>query len=187
MRRLLEPLARRWRELRQDRRGVSAVEFALVAPILILMFFGLTELAQAMTADRRLAHAASAIGDLVAQDTSVSSSDLTDVFSAASTILAPYPTTTLSLRVSSITGDASGNPKVVWSKAQGTGMSKLTAGSTATLPTGLVTTAGDNVIMSEATYTYTPLIGYVIKSSKNFTEKFYLRPRQVTAVPCADC
>ena len=187
MRRLFAPVARRWRELRQDRSGVSAVEFALIAPILILMYFGLAELSQALTADRRVAHAASAIGDLVAQETSVTAADLTDVFAAGATILTPYPTTTLSMRVTSVTGDSMGAPKVTWSKATGTGMTKLTVGNSVTLPAGLVTAAGDNVIMSEATYTYTPLVGYVIKSSKNFTEKFYLRPRQAAAVSCADC
>ena len=59
------------RRLIADRRGVSAVEFALVAPILVLLYFGLVELSQAATADRRLAHATSAVGDLVAQASSV--------------------------------------------------------------------------------------------------------------------
>ena len=47
----------------RDPRGVSAVEFALIAPLLILMYCGMAELSLAMMAQRRLSNIASAIGD----------------------------------------------------------------------------------------------------------------------------
>jgi Flp pilus assembly protein TadG len=37
----------RWR---RDRRGVSAVEFAFIAPVLILFYFGVAELCSALLA-----------------------------------------------------------------------------------------------------------------------------------------
>jgi Flp pilus assembly protein TadG len=42
-------LSRFWR----DRRGVSAVEFALIAPVLMIFYFGMAELTEAMMAQRR--------------------------------------------------------------------------------------------------------------------------------------
>ena len=166
---------------RRDRRGVSAIEFALISPVLILAYFGLAELSGALMAQRRVAHAASAIADLVAQDSTITNSEMTDIFSVAQTIMKPYATTTLKLRVSSITADASASPKVKWS--DGSGMSALAVGNTVTgLPTGVVTAAGDNVIMTEATYTYTSPAASVLPNGLAFSEKFYLRARKVAEV-----
>ena len=114
-----------------DRRGVSALEFALIAPILILTYFGVGELCEAMMAQRRTAHAASAIGDLTAQASSVATSDVSDIFAAATDILTPFPTTPLKMRLTSVTGNASAVPKVDWSCTQG-GMTKNTPGTTYT-------------------------------------------------------
>jgi Flp pilus assembly protein TadG len=191
---------------RCDRRGVSAVEFALIAPILILTYFGMAELSQAMMAQRRTSHAASAVGDLVAQarqvqptgTSSASVTSLADVFSAASTILAPFPTSTLQLRVASVTGAATtGTPTVDWCDAQNTTCKcadpnakncfDLSKGATPTLPTGLITAAGDNVIVAESTYTYKSPVAFFLKDGLTFTEKFYLRPRLVAQVPCPNC
>ena len=125
---------------------------------------------------------------LAAQSSSVTTANLTDMFAAATTILAPFPTATLKLRVSSITGDSSGTPKVDWSSVQGSGQVALTKAATVTgLPTGLISAAGDNVIMAESTYTYNSTVPFVLKNGLTFTEKFYLRPRSVSVVTCSDC
>ncbi len=185
MRRFLSAITRRLARFGLDARGVSAVEFALISPLLILTYMGLAELSQAMIAQRRVSHAASAIGDLVAQADAVSLSGMADIFAASSTILSPYSTSTLKMRITSITGDVNGNPKVAWSSIPSgqSGMSAYATGASVTLPTGLITTSGENVIMAEATYTYTPLVKYVVKNGLNFSEKFYLRPRKVAAIP----
>src|SRR3990167_7599340 len=96
------------RRLGRDRRGVSAVEFALIAPAMVASYFGMAEITQALLAERKAAHAASAIGDLVSQSSSVSTADITDIFSIASTIMQPYTTTTPKMRVSSVTADSGG-------------------------------------------------------------------------------
>jgi Flp pilus assembly protein TadG len=183
--RALSLLKRGLGAFRRDRRGVSAVEFALIAPVLILTYFGLAELSSAMMAQRRASHSASAIGDLVAQSTTVTTANLTDMFSAATTILSPFPTSTLKLRVTSITGDKNGAPQVDWSRAQGTDISALT--SVTGLPTGLISAKGDNVIMAESTYTYNSTFAFLLKNGLTFTEKFYLKPRQVAMVACSNC
>ncbi len=40
-------------KFRRDQRGVSAVEFAFIAPVLILFYFGLAEYTQALMAQRK--------------------------------------------------------------------------------------------------------------------------------------
>ena len=166
-----------------DRRGVSALEFALVAPFLILTYFGMAELSQGVISHRRVAHVASAIGDLVAQDDKVTTAEMADIFSAGVTILSPYSATPLKMRISSITGDASGVPKVDWSVVPA-GQTSLTAygqGVTVTLPVGLLG-KDENLVMSEATYTYNSPVKYVLKNALVFNEKFYLKPRKAAKV-----
>lgn len=164
------------RKLARDRRGVSAVEFALIAPAMVASYFGMAEITQALLAERKAAHAASAIGDLVSQSSSVSSSDITDIFEIASTIMKPYSTTTLKMRVSSLTGDSSGTPKVDWSS--GSGLTALTTGATVTgVPTGVIA-AGQSVVMSEVTYSYDSPVDLMMPNAVTFTRKFYLRPRK---------
>lgn len=51
-----------------DQRGVAAVEFAFIAPIMLIFYFGMVEISLAVDADRNLSHAASLVGDLSAQD-----------------------------------------------------------------------------------------------------------------------
>lgn len=164
------------KRLGRDRRGVSAVEFALIAPAMVASYFGMAEITQALLAERKAAHAASAIGDLVSQSASVSSSDITDIFSIASTIMAPYTTTTLKMRVSSVTADSGGTAKVDWSS--GSGLTALTAGSTVTgIPSGVLS-ASQSIVMSEVTYTYDSPVDVLMPNAVTFSRKFYLRPRK---------
>ena len=164
------------KKLARDRRGVSAVEFALIAPAMVASYFGMAEITQALLAERKAAHAASAIGDLVSQSSSVSATDITDIFSIASTIMKPYSTSTLKMRVSSLTADSGGTPKVDWSS--GSGLTALTTGATVTgVPSGVIS-AGQSLVMSEVTYSYDSPVDLMMPNAVTFTRKFYLRPRK---------
>lgn len=163
------------RRLGRDRRGVSAVEFALIAPAMIAFYFGLAEITQALLAERRTGHAASAIGDLVAQSSSVSNTDVTDIFKIAQTIMKPYPVTPLKMRVSSLT-NTSGTTKVDWSNADGMTAYQPNA-VISDIPTGVVA-SGQSVIMSEVTYSYDSPVDFFMPNAVTFSRKFYLRPRK---------
>jgi Flp pilus assembly protein TadG len=165
------------RRLAKDRRGVSAVEFALIAPVLIAFYFGMAEVTQALLAERRAGHAASAVGDLVAQSSSVTSTEIDDIFAIAQTIMQPYPadTSKLKMRVSSVTADTNNTPKVDWSNAKG--MTALGATSTVVVPAGVLT-KGQSVVMSEVSYTYESPVDFFIPNGVTFSRKFYLRPRK---------
>lgn len=174
------PLAR----FASDRRGVSAVEFAFIAPLLILIYFSVAELCQALLAERKVQHASSAIGDLVAQVGTITPSQLADVYDAGGSILTPYSTTPLQIRVSSVVTDATGNATVAWSNSQN--MACLTSGSPVTLPANLLGPS-QSVIMSEVHYTYQSPLNYLFKSAITWTPTFYLRPRVSTTITCPTC
>ena len=172
------------RRYRKDDRGVAAVEFALIAPAMILLYFGLVELCQAMIAERKANHVASAVGDLVSQVDAVSSTDVDDVFTIGNTIMSPFPVGPLQMRVTSVTANTNGVPIVDWSRGSG-GLTKYTVGSTLTTPVTLA--AGDSLVVSEARYSYTSVVQYVLPNALNYSETFYLRPRRSDKVTCASC
>jgi len=168
-----------------DQRGVAAVEFALIAPVMILTYCGLAELSIAMMAERRAAHSASVVADLVAQSGTISTTDLTDIYSVGDAIMAPFPASTLKMRITSVTADSNAVPKVSWS--QGHGLTALTKTSTVSgFPANLLT-AGDSVIQADVQYTFTSPLQYVIPAPLVFKDTYYLRPRQGGAVICGTC
>ena len=163
----------------KDRRGTAAVEFAFIAPIMILLYYGLSELTQGMMADRRASHVASTIGDLVAQDTTVNPTEMTDVFNVGNALIAPFPSATLSMRVTSVKANSGGTPLVVWSQTKGS-LSAL-SGTVTGIPTGLIA-ANESLIMAEVSYTYNSTLKKVLPSPVVFTQKYYLKPRKTGEV-----
>ena len=172
------------RRFARDSRGVAAVEFALIAPVMILLYCGVAEVGQAIIADSRTSHVASAVGDLVAQTDTVSTGDLSDIFSIGATIMSPYPPSALQMRVTSVTANAAGQPLVDWSRGYG-GYATLPVGSAATVPITLA--AGDSVIMAQSQYQYTSVIRYLLPNALTYKAAFYLRPRRSNQVTCTGC
>ncbi len=167
------------RNFRRDHRGVSAVEFAVLLPIMLTLYLGGSEITQAITIKRKTTLVTRAIGDLVAQDVSITNAEMTQIMSATTSVLSPYSTGTLKIKVSSITIDSNGVAKVAWSDAfQDTARA---VNETVTLPTGL-NIANTTLIWAEASYAYTPPIGYAITGAITMTDKLYLRPRLVNSI-----
>lgn len=179
----LKPLRLRFlHRLGFDERGVSALEFALIAPVLVLIYFGVGELCEAMMAQRRATHATSAIGDLATQSQSLASSDVSDIFTVANTIMAPFSTTTLKLRLTSVTMNASSQAMVDWSCSTG-GLTVYKAGNSYdSLPSGILSVSGDSIIVAEGQYTWDSPAKYVLPNGLNFSEIYYLKPRKSTQV-----
>lgn len=162
------------RRLAGDRRGVSAVEFALLAPIMIAFYFGLAEFCQGYMAQKRMGHASAMVADLVSQTDLVTPSQVDDMFEIGGLIMKPYSAAPLKLRISQVTRDNRGVAKVSWSR--GKGWTARTTGSTVTLPEGLIDN-GESIIMSEATYDYDSPVDYLMPSITRFSHTYYLRPR----------
>lgn len=184
------------RAMSRDQRGVSAVEFALIVPLLILMYVGVAEMGNLLTVVRRAETMTSTAADLTAQVKQVSNTDLADIFAASTSILTPYPTTPLKVVLSSVVADANNNGKVAWSCAsQG---SPRAVGSSYPLPAN-TTVANSSVIVAEVSYSFTPLLGlttipyaggtFDIKNTfkpTNLQRTFYERPRRSLTVAKSD-
>jgi Flp pilus assembly protein TadG len=151
-------LATAGRRVADDRSGVAAVEFAFIAPIMVLLFFGLAQLSEAIIASRHTGHVAATLGDLTSQCSNVNDNDFTNIFGAASDIMSPLPvgSTVLGQRVTSATVDNKGIPRAQWSKAQDpSGLTTAYAPSASVpVPTNVVSSQGDNVLVAETYYKY---------------------------------
>jgi Flp pilus assembly protein TadG len=67
------------RGLRYNEAGVSAVEFALIAPVMVLIYLGCIELSFLMRVDRRVTSTSAALGDLTARLSSVTDADMNEI------------------------------------------------------------------------------------------------------------
>ncbi len=168
-----------FRKFRVDMRGVVAVEFAFIAPILILMYFGIAEFTEAMIVKRRVSHVASTIGDLTARVTNVTTADTNDIFQVARTIITPLSTSTLKMRITSITANGSNIAHVDWSDASN--WTALTAGSTVTVPAGVLS-ANQSVIRAEVQYQFDSGLRYMLPNGLTFNQSYYMRPRLSNSV-----
>lgn len=173
------------KRLRADRRGVAAIEFAFIAPVMIVLYVGLAELCTALMTDRHTSHANSAIGDLAAQTDKLYDGDIANIWAVATTLLSPYDSTPLQLRLTSVTLDASSVPKVDWSDVKSATQPDLTpldCKATVVLPPDIAASPGDNVIMAEAVYHYTSVVAFGAKKDFKFAPRYFMRPRTVTKV-----
>jgi Flp pilus assembly protein TadG len=190
---MIGPMSRMIRRFRRDQRGVSALEFAFIAPILIAFYFGMAEITQAIIAQRRTMNTASGIGDLVAQaDGSITAANVSDIMNMSNVLMYPYPTTGTALQIciySILSDPTTGKKTVDWFRSQNESTATCSKSDTSisSLSTGVIA-PGQSVIMARVKYTYTPTTQILIgKVAPLFTRTYYLRPRRAAAITCADC
>ncbi len=158
----------------EDRRGVSAVEFAMLLPLMVTLYLGSVEISQGVGIDRKVTLTTRTVADLASQVSSINNTDMTNLLNAATAVIAPYDASKLKVTVSAVTIDGNGNAKVAWSDTRN-GTAR-TVGSTVTLPAALKVN-NTTLIWSEVTYAYTPTIGYVVTGTLNLSDQIYMRPR----------
>ncbi|HLF23428.1 MAG TPA: TadE/TadG family type IV pilus assembly protein, partial [Burkholderiales bacterium] len=96
---------RNFSRLARDVRAVSAVEFALILPIMITLFLGGTELSQAIAVKRKAVLVNRTIADLVSQDSTITTAEMTSIFNASTAVVAPYSAGKLKIVVSGVKVD----------------------------------------------------------------------------------
>ena len=160
------------RRFGRDRRGVSAVEFAFIAPVMIGLYLGCVEISDGVAADRKVSLIAGALANLTAQATTILPADMTDIFNASGAIIAPYDAGKLTMTVTCVSIDANKNANVKWSVAQ-SGPVKT---GTLTIPP-VLDKPNTQLIYSEVSYAYTPIVGYTISGTLTLSDHMYMSPR----------
>jgi Flp pilus assembly protein TadG len=175
--------------LRRDDSGIAAIEFAMIVPLLLLMLFGITDLANYFAVDRKVSQISQAVSDLTSRYTAVQESDVTNFFTIAGAMLTPYDKSQMKASIHQVYLDPNTKTaKVVWSRSWGT--TPLTKNTVYPVPAGLVGKdasgnwlANQYLIVGDVKYNYVPTIGWVVsKAGVTATEVAFTKPRQMTCV-----
>jgi Flp pilus assembly protein TadG len=161
----------------RDKRGVSAVEFALLAPFMIALYLGCVEISDAVSADRKVSLTSAALANLAAQVTTISSSDMSNILDASTAIIAPYASANLGLKVSCLKMDSTGKATVQWGASRNT--TARAAGSAYTFGSSNTALAvpSSYLILAEVSYSYVPTIGNSLTGTLTLSDQMFMSPR----------
>lgn len=179
-----------FRRLRGDRSGVGAVEFALIAPVLIVLYIGSLEISVAMSVNKKVARAASSVADLVTQNTDVNKAMLKTMVDVAQSIITPFQINSLTIRISGIKIDNSGKKTIAWSWAEDN-TRPYTVGAATSVPSEL-DVKNTFLVRTEVSMKYSlllvaPNIQNVDVKTLTMSKTYHLRQRIGDEVACSDC
>jgi Flp pilus assembly pilin Flp len=165
----------------KDVRGVAAVEFAYIAPVVALMFVGTLEASRALAVDRRFNLATSMVADLVGRETKLTANDVNAIYNIVAQVMSPFDATTLKISlipVKASSTDAS-NTKVyaaTTNRPSYHGGAQPAKCATFSLENGLIPKGG-SVIVVQTSYVYTPVLVDYLWGSSTWTEQAIVSPR----------
>jgi len=194
-------LRRTLKRLVADKRGVAAVEFAFIAPLLFIMYFLTLEVSLAIESNKKVGRIGSMVADLITQQQTMTPSTVDAIMRIGGAILQPYGRSEPKITVTAIT--ISPNPgsttTVTWSRKMQNGSFSAgqAKGSITTVPATL-NVPGTFLIRVTSELPYRPIITWSASGKQalsleaafdviNMGETYYLRPRVSTTVPCTTC
>ena len=203
------PVRNNLRSFAASRRGVAAIEFAFVAPVLIALLCGGFELTRYIKAVRQLTAASTAVAGMIAQNTSGSVND-TDLLFFRDAIMIAYPdvladaaalnmtwTNDIKVTMSSVNfsqtdsnckSNCTYQAKVAWSGGSNkrpcsTLLASASDGAqptTTTLPSD--TFGPGTLIVVDLVYAYRPIVAAQLLRPLTLSRSFYIQPRYVSSI-----
>ena len=185
----------RRRGFASDNSGTAGIEFALIAPIAVVLMLGAIEYSRAVVMARRFNLITATLGDLVARDDFEDSNTMSGLKHAMETIWSPYDKTSLVLQVVAVrkagataTKRAPLSDYVYWSQdvkidaSASPAQAYNTCDSYAGLPAGMLA-AGGSTILVNSKYTFKTLFGVkvpgFVSSSSAWTSSSSHSPRNL--------
>ena len=176
-------------------RGTASLELAIVAPVLLMMVLGISDLAMTTLAKFKSGNATATGADLATQAANLQTADMSDVFAGAMNVMAPLGTSTLALRITNVASNGNGSAFVYWSCGMGalpplvarSGFSTLANGDSVgnamnlyTFDGGGFTYAGTDtsLVQIESQYAYTPPTGFLLRGPQAMAANYVAFPRQ---------
>jgi Flp pilus assembly pilin Flp len=175
------------RFVRADR-GIAAIEFAFIFPVVALMYFGMLDLTNFITINRKVTNAAGVMADLVtANDGYVLGTSIADYYNAPDIILSPIPSANIRVELYDfkIQGGAVSQR---WALNNGRGPS--CGGTPASGAVIDMMTDGNDVLVTRVCTNYQPFFGAFFgsqllgNSTIKLTKNIYERPRLSIALNC---
>lgn len=167
-----------------DSRAIAVTEFALVAPFLILLYLGCFQLADAISASRKVTVTTRTLADLTSQYSSVTESTTDTILRAASQVMAPYDATAGIYTITHLSTNPSGKPRVDWSRRFNGSTIKngYKKNKKIDLPDS-VSEEGSSVLMAEISYEYKPVVASAMLGKITMTDTIYMLPRRSDSIP----
>ncbi|TVR10584.1 MAG: hypothetical protein EA385_03350 [Salinarimonadaceae bacterium] len=151
--------------------GIAAVEFALILPVLLLLYLGMAEVTTGVNINRKMTILSRTLADLTSRSAGgVNNAEMDSIFGASTTVMTPYDTSNLQMRVSSVViTTQGGNPqaRVCWS--DGRNMPARAVNEVMDIPAGF-DIPNTSFILAEVSNTHTPMLGYAITGSLSLNE-----------------
>jgi Flp pilus assembly protein TadG len=187
--------------IRRERGGVAAIEFAFIAPVLLVLYFVTMEVSQGVDTNKKVARIASMVADLTTQQQTVVPATLDAIMEIGAAIIQPYNRTEPDIEITAIrvTDEATPRALVSWSRQlEGGATSRpFTVDTEVTIPEQLMI-PNTFLIRVASRLDYRPVIAWSADGKQtlgltsafdqiDMTEQYYLRPRMSATIPCTGC
>jgi len=140
----------------RDKTGLAATEFAIIAPVMIFLFFAVVEGSDALTASRKVSLAANTLSDLVAQELQIENTQLNDLFVGMEDII-DQRNIDVDFTVISVVKDPATDKIIVHWSRDSNNSSPFAAGTEyRDLPDPSLLDDTSSLIVGEVTYNYMP-------------------------------
>ncbi|WP_158555133.1 TadE/TadG family type IV pilus assembly protein [Fulvimarina endophytica] len=188
----LASLRRKIAAFANARDGVAIVEFALIAPVLILLYVGSFEASRFYEVSRKTNSTSETIGDLVGRTKTVNVAELDNIFNIAKAIMVPFEEKPLAMEITAVNVDSNGTATVAWSRKKGApggkSLSGRPRGVAYALPNDLKDSRNAFFIMVDTTYKYESTLSQTLApSSLQLKKQYAILPRLSATIPCTDC
>jgi Flp pilus assembly protein TadG len=171
------------RRFARDRQGVSAIEFAIILPFMLLLYIGSVEIGEGYQVQYQVTETARTVTDLASQYVSLNSSTMSSILNASSTIISPYSSSNLTVTVSQVQVKAGATVGTVYQWSCSLNGTKRTIGSSVTLPTNLqAPTSTIYLVYGEVSYPFNPPLGGGISGTITMNQTAWFYPRLVSSV-----
>ncbi len=168
-----------------DKSGMAATEFAMILPIMGVIFFGMLEASDALMMNRRVANAANSLVDMIGQEAEVTSAEVDDVMVGVTKMLEPTNASTVVMKVVSVIVDPSDPDKIIvdWSRDNQGGVPYAKNQEYTMLDDGTIVHPSASLVVVEMDYTYVSgLTNKVLNSPFHFERIVSRWPRQSAKV-----
>lgn len=184
-----------------DRRGVAAIEFAFIVPLLLALYFVTMEFAQGIETNKKVGRVGSMVADLITQQSDVSPSSLDAVMMIGEAILQPYNRTRPTIDIAAIQVTDEQNPRAIveWSRRLDNGATGqgIAVNTQVTIPDTLMI-PGSFLVRVSSQLDYRPVITWTADTKANLglaaafdriqmNETYFLRPRMSQRINCPTC
>lgn len=158
------------------RSGVAAVEFALILPVMLVLYFGMVEVTTALTVQRKLGLLSRTLADVVGRSTNIVNEDLPKIFNAANGMMYPFAGSGVNMTLQSVVvrkknGTGPIEAVVCWSEKLGDGATATAPGTQLPAPAAGFEEAGQSYIVATVSTVFKPAVGYVLTGEMKLTSE----------------